>query len=239
VLHQVLSASDADRVRRTLRKLGRHCIRHWVLTGGLAVEVHRLQRGQPASVRALSDIDFIAETFDSIPESLADDFIFRHIHPFDPPGKTLLQVVDVESALRIDVFRACGATLNRSSNLNLPTGMIRLISLEDLIARMARLVLDLAAQVAMPAKHAVDFVHLAELVDTTAVEAAWRDHRKPTHPTSFKETSSLLHALIATRPDLLVTSDYSKDAVVVCTRCVNTHAFRLADPAALRAVLGY
>src|SRR5215475_9367966 len=108
MLYEILSGADANRIVCTLRKLGRHRTRHWVLTGGLAVEVHRLQRGRKASVRKLGDIDFITETFDRIPESLADDFMFRHIHPFDPPGKTLLQAVDAESAVRIDVFRSYG-----------------------------------------------------------------------------------------------------------------------------------
>jgi hypothetical protein len=239
MLYEVLSGADADRVVCTLRKLGRHCTRHWVLTGGLAVEVHRLQRGRTASVRKLGDIDFIADTFDKVPESLADDFMFRHIHPFDPPDKTLLQAVDAESAVRIDIFRAYDAILNRSSDLILPTGIVRLISLEDLIARLARLTLDLTAEKETPAKHALDFLRLMELVDTKAVEAAWRDHRKPAHPATFKETSSLLHAVIATRSYLLITPDYSQDATMVCSRCVNTGRFRLADPTALRAVLGY
>ena len=239
MLHEVLSDADADRVVCTLRKLSRHCTRHWVLTGGLAVEVHRLQRGRTASARKLGDIDFITETFDRVPESLADDFMFRHIHPFDPPGKTLLQAVDAESAVRIDVFRTYTDILNRSSDLILPTGIVRLISLEDLIARLARLTLDLAGKIETPAKHALDFLRLMELVDTNAVEAVWRDHRKPAQPATFKETSSLLHALIATRPYLLITPDYSKNAMTVCPRCVNTNRFRLADPSALRAILGY
>jgi len=116
MLYEVLSGADANRVMCTLRKLGRHCARHWVLTTGLAVEVHRLQRGRKASVRKLGDIDSIAETFDRVPESLTDDFMFLHIHPFDPPGKTLLQAVDAESAVRINVFRAYGAILNRSNS---------------------------------------------------------------------------------------------------------------------------
>src|SRR5262250_544379 len=117
MLYKVLSGADADRVVCTLRKLSRHCTRHWVLTGGLAVEVHRLQRGRTASARKLGDIDFITETFDRVPESLADDFMFRHIHPFDPPGKTLLQAVDAESAVRIDVFRTSLQDKKMSRNL--------------------------------------------------------------------------------------------------------------------------
>ncbi len=81
VFQRFLSVADADRVFHTFRKLGRHDIRRWALTGGLAVEAHRLQRGRVASVRTLNDIDFVAVSFDSIPASLADDFLFRHIHP--------------------------------------------------------------------------------------------------------------------------------------------------------------
>jgi hypothetical protein len=165
--------------------------------------------------------------------------MFRHVHLFDPPGKTLLQLVDADSAMRIDVFRTYGGTLSRSSELDLPMGMVRLIRLEDLIARLARLALDLAEQVPTPAKHTVDFLRLAQLVNATAVEAAWQDHRRPTHPNSFRETSALLHTLIATRSDFLITPEYSKDSEAVCMRCVNTDGFRLADPAVLRAVLGY
>lgn len=64
----------------------------------------------------MNDIDFVTDSFDCIPESLADDFLFRHVHPFDPPGKTILQFIDAESALRVDVFRACGATKFSRSN---------------------------------------------------------------------------------------------------------------------------
>ena len=131
----------------------------------------------------------------------------------------MLQFVDPESVLRIDVFRANGATLSRSSNLDLPSGMIQLISLEDLAARMARLALDLVAEVSVPAKHAADILHLAELVDPTKAETAWLDHRRPGHPISYEESITLLQRLIPARPHLLMTPDYSRDAEVVCPRC--------------------
>jgi hypothetical protein len=141
---QFLAGSDAQRVLSSFRKLARHDIGRWVLTGGLATEIHRLRAGCRPCLRPLNDIDFIADSFDCIPESLADDFLFRHIHPTDPPGKTMLQCIDPESALRIDVFRAYGGTIGRAIEVDLPVGSLRLISLEDLAARMARLALDLA-----------------------------------------------------------------------------------------------
>jgi len=69
MLRQFLSVADANRALRTLRRLGHHDIRGWALTGGLAVEVHCLLRGGWPSLRALNDIDFIAESFGSIPET--------------------------------------------------------------------------------------------------------------------------------------------------------------------------
>jgi hypothetical protein len=187
----------------------------------------------------LNDIDFITDSFDCIPESLADDFLFRHVHPFDPPGRTLLQLIDAESALRVDVFRAYGDAMERASKLALPSGTIQLLSIEDLAARMARLTLDLANEVPTPLKHAADFLRLVALVDASDVETAWLDHRKPEHPASFKEVSRLLQHLITARQNLLITPTYSKNVEEVCLRCRSTSAFRLADPKVILTLLGY
>ncbi len=163
MLSRFSSVADANRVLRTLRKLGRHDIHGWALTGGLAVEVHRLRRGCQPSLRAVNDIDFIADSFDRIPETLGNDFLFRHIHPCDPPNRTMLQLVDPESKLRIDVFRSYGDTMCRTYDLDVAGCLIKLISLEDLTARTARLALDLAAGVPTPSKHATDFICFFEM----------------------------------------------------------------------------
>lgn len=234
-----LTLDDADRAWRTFRKLARHDIGAWALTGGFAIEIHRLRLERDPSPRTLNDLDFIADAFDCIPASLNDDFLFRHVHPLDPPGKTMAQFADPESAVRVDIFRAYGAAMSRTSRMKIPGGTIQLISLEDLIARSARLALDVAAGVPVPSKHASDFLRLVELVDPAAVEAAWRDHRKPAHPTTFAEANRLLRDLIPRRRNLLVTVEYSKDRERVCPRCTPTVAFRLADPKLVRSLLGY
>src|SRR5271166_452070 len=204
---------------RSFRKLARHDIGDWVLTGGTAIE---LRLGLDPATRPLNDIDLIVNSFESIPATLAEDFIFRHIHPFDPPGKTLLQSVDPDTAVGIDVFRAYGGTIQRASPMDLPWGTFQVISLEDLIARAARLALDVAAGVPVPSKHARDFLRLAARAASGDVETAWQDHRKPAHPATFDEASRLLHELIPTRPDLLITPEYSKDTEAVCPRCAPT-----------------
>ena len=239
ILERFLSAEDASRAQCALRTLSRHDISRWALTGGFALEIHRWRLGAEPYVRDLNDLDFIAGSFDCIPDTLAEDFLFRHIHPLDPPGKTMLQCVDPQTAVRMDVFRANGATMSRTTRVDLAGDTIQLISLEDLVARTARLALDLAEGVCVPAKHVRDFLRLAELLDPTEVETAWQDHRRPHHPVSFAEALRQLQDLIPASQNLMITPDYSLDATEVCDRCAPTAAFHLADPRVVISLLGY
>ncbi len=230
----LLSAADADRAMRTFRKLVRHDIRRWALTGGLAVEYHC-----PRGPRDLNDIDFAAPDFDSIPTTLAADFLFRHVHPLDPPGKTMLQFIDHETAIRIDVFRACGGTLRRAVIVNLEFGRLQIVSAADLVAREARLLLDLADGVPVHAKHARDYLRLVESVRPEEMGTTWPEHRRPSHPTEFREVHSLVEGLIRSRADLLTAPEYSRNAGEICPRCQPVAAFPLADPREILALLGY
>jgi hypothetical protein len=238
-MQRFLSIGDSTRAFDTLRKLALHGASQWVLVGGLAVEFHCLRVGHSHAIRHLNDIDFVAPAFECIPETLARDFLFRHIHPFDPPGKTMMQLIDAETSLRVDVFRANGGIMSRAISVDLPSGPLRVISVEDVVAREARLLLDLDANVPVAEKHADDYLRLAELAKSSHVETAWQDHRKPTHPMTFGETNTLVKRLITTRRDLLITPDYSKDAAEICRRCVPTPPFHLADPEVVLALLGY
>jgi hypothetical protein len=76
------------------------------LTGGVAIELHILRLGGKPILRPLHDLDFIAASFDSIPETLGGNLLWRHVHPHDPPGKNMLQRVERETEVRIDIFRA-------------------------------------------------------------------------------------------------------------------------------------
>jgi hypothetical protein len=234
-----LTADDRDRVLGTVRKLSEQNISEWALTGGLAVEMHVQDVGRAPSIRALNDLDFITENFESIPTSLAGKFLFRHVHPFDPPGKIILQLIDADTSLRVDVFRAYGATMSRTVNAELGSIPVRLVSLEDLAARAARLALDLAPGKQVEQKHASDYLRLTPLVDRSHVEVAWRDHRRPSDPMTFQETSSLLRNLIPARSSLLTTADYSQDTCLTCARCLPSPPFELADPELVCSLLGY
>ena len=62
---------------------------------------------------------------------------------------------------------------------------------------------------------------------------------KADHPMKFWETKGLLKGLIATRRNLLISTEYSKDTAEICPRCVQTPPFRLADPNVVLSLLGY
>ena len=109
-----LSSTDAARVSRVLEKFAVRNLRRFALTGSLALETQWIALGHAPHRRALNDLDIVVESFTSIPDTLAQDFLVRHIHPKAPQGKMLIQLVDPEEAVRIDVFRAYGATMARS-----------------------------------------------------------------------------------------------------------------------------
>ena len=198
-----------------------------------------LQHGRPPLLRILNDMDFVVDSFDDIPETLADEFLFRHIHLSDPPGKTLAQLVDPENSLRLDVFRAYGGAMRRAGTVSCRGHLIRVISLEDLVARAARLAFDIAGNIPMPFKYARDFPRLAELINPADVEAAWQDQRRPGHPTTFLEANEVLQLLIPARPHLLITPEYSRNPEEVCPRCASAGKLTLADPHLILSLLGY
>jgi hypothetical protein len=240
VMRWFLSVEDAGRARLTLEKLRRHGLAPLVLTGGFAVELHLLQRGFAAQMRTLHDIDFLAETFASIPATLAEDFLFNQVHPHDPPGKTLMQAVDPATSVRVDVFRAYGEVWSRAEAVEVDGFAVRMITLEDLIARATRLCLNLAAGTPIPAKHARDLLRLLPIADVDRVETVWAEHRKAgQHPESFAEAEALVRDLIVSRRDLLIVPEYLQDADAACSRCEATKAFPLAQGAVILELLGY
>lgn len=239
MLDEFLTAQDVDRASCVLRKLARYHLQHWALTGGLAIEIHSRFAKSGPHIRRLNDLDFIADSFESIPSALGQDFLVVHVHPFAEPGKIMLQLADPDAKLRIDLFRTCGSTMDRAARLDLPTGTVKLVSTADLIARSARLVFDLHEGIPTPCKHATDFLRLSEVVESSQVQQAWRDHRKATQPKIFDDVERLLKSLIPASSTLLVAEEFSTDAARVCASCHPVSTFQLADRDLVLSALGY
>jgi len=234
-----MSSEDSARATHALERLRRHETQQWVLTGGFAMEIHSILHGLQPSIRSLNDIDFVVSSFQYVPESLSRDFLCRHIHPFDPPGKTLAQFIDAETKIRIDVFRAHGSTVKRAQPVELSLGTVLVISVEDLIARLVRLVLQLTQGISVPSKYADDLIRMLKLLNPDAAEPVWLDHRLTQHPTVFREACGIALELIETRPHLLVVPEYSKNTAEPCRRCVSSDRFRVVDPASMLSIMGY
>jgi hypothetical protein len=238
MLKRFLSCNDQGRAQRVIQKLASHDPRSWVLTGGLAVEIHHIKRGAEPVLRPLNDIDFLAASFDRLPGDLHKTFLFRHVHPFDPPGKTMLQAVDADESVRIDVFNDGGVASARAEAITLSGWETKIISIEDLLARTARLTLNIAFGETVPDKHARDFVRLSKLANLQCMEKVWPNHRRENQPPTFREAHELLRGLIPYRQNLLVTPAYSA-AFETCNRCIPAASFPLADPNKLYSILGY
>ena len=231
--------NDANRLARTLRRLAEHDISCWALTGGAAIELHLEERGAARFVRPLHDLDFIAASFDCLPETLGNVLLPRHVHPHDPPGKTMLQAVDPVTAVRVDVFRAYGNEMERARTIVLAEAELRVVAFEDLVARHAQLCCSMLRGHCTAPKYARDLLRMVEVAEPPNIQSIWSEHRKPNDPESFSEVLGLLREIIVSRPDLLVPPNYSTDVAAVCPRCEGTAAFRLADPQQVFALLGY
>ena len=135
----LLHDDDARRAAEVVTALLAHGLR-CALTGGLAIDAQLRVHGRSIEPRALNDIDFVVQDFASIPGSLAASFVSHHVHPAAIDGKTLLQLVDQQHAMRIDLFHALGSTLSRAIRLDSETGELNVLSVEDLVARTTALV---------------------------------------------------------------------------------------------------
>jgi hypothetical protein len=235
---EFLSASDAQRVSLLLEKLSAYGFGGGALAGSLATEAHLLSQGRNTERRPLNDLDFVVESFNSIPGSLADGFLLHHIHPHASEGKLLLQLIDREQALRIDLFRQFGATLTRAVRLKGPTGPLTVIALEDVVARTTALVVGrLRKDKTVALKHARAFLRLTGLGEPCRIDAAWRDHRQ-SELESFHQAAQLAHQFLDLHPELAISERYSAE-VSVCPQCQDDGPFRRARPDIIVEILGY
>jgi hypothetical protein len=151
----------------------------------------------------------------------------------------MFQAVDPETEVRLDVFRAYGSELERAVNVTIAGAAIRMVSIQDIVARHARLNWDLMESKSVAPKFARDFLRLLGYVKTDEMESIWREHRKPHCIESFAETVRQLRRVIASRADLLVPPTYAKDAHQACNRCQEIKAFPLTDRQRILSILGY
>jgi hypothetical protein len=237
VFSALLKSNDAQRASAVVERLLADGFRG-ALTGSLGAEAQLRRHGRPIEWRALNDLDLVVDSFNAIPESLADRFLLHHVHPYAPEGKTLVQLVDVENALRVDLFRAFGATLTRAHVLDEQTGSLPVLAVEDLVARKTGYVCGCLLQGrAIDVKHVRAFTRLTGLGEPAQLIDAWRDHGQEV-PGTLEEATQQANQLLVRRPDLLICETYSAVSTT-CEQCRDFGPFRRAAPEMIVSILGY
>lgn len=225
--------ADADRIAWALATLRRCGLDDFAVAGGVALAIHL----GAASGRhgALNDLDLVVPGPAALPPTLADGLLVVHAHLNARPGRMLLQLADPGTRLRVDLFGSVGDQMARAAPGPPAIGGTRVLSRADLLARLTRILLDLALGEPVAGKHARD--HAALLRDGGGdAGAAWRDHRRDHHPESFEEACGAVRELVRSRGDLLVRAPPGFGRP--CRACSGGRGFRPAPDARIAAVLG-
>ena len=224
----LLNDNDAHRASATVHAVLAHGV-PCALTGGLAIAARLRAHGRLIERRDLNDIDLVVHGFDAIPESIATAFLLHHVHADAVEGKTLLQLIDEATAVRVDLFRAFVNTLTRAAALDDETGGLLVVSVEDLVARTTALVCGaLQRRQAIDPKHARAFTRLLGLGRQPELAAAWNDHRQAV-PGTLEDATREAIRLLHSHAELVVAEKYSA-AVLPCDRC-RTHGLFQPGPA--------
>ena len=238
-LCQPFSGDEGARIVHVLQKLGAHNTHHWAFTGSLALEFHLAQVGAAPRKRRFTDLDFVVDSFDSIPVGLSAHFLFNHVHRTAGQGKLCIQLVEPEAKVRIDVFRTSGETMSRTVNILYDEGRFRMLALEDLAARCSGVALGVLSGASIPAKHLQDLLRSAGHVDSVRVLRAWEDHREAYHPDRFEQAVRLLQSLTDKQRSVFTEGIYETDITAVCQKCSELPQFPLAAKERVWALLGY
>jgi hypothetical protein len=235
-LEPFLTADDARRVCRVLQKL-HACGLDYAVTGGMALET-ALGSGLGRQ-RAFNDIDVVTSGFDTLPPALASAFMISHAHPHRPTGKLAIQLVEPEQRVRVDVFSACGDTLERTRPALIGNLPIKVVAVEDLACRIASEMMCFSRGESVPPKCADDHARAIQVVDMELVEKAWRDQRREIDPLTYAEASVQIVEALKRDTGKLVKPTYSTDTDAVCRHCYNTANFMVASPKSILPILGY
>lgn len=233
----LLHPEDARRTSEVVAAVVAHDLR-CALAGGLAIAAQLRAHGRPAEPKRLGDIDFVVDGFETIPASIARSFLLNHVHPDAAEGKTLLQLIDESHAVRVDLFRAFGNTLRRAHVLDNETGALKVLSVEDLVARTTAMVCGtLRKGRQIDVKHVTAFGRLRGLGAEAGLAVAWNEHRQDV-PGTLDDAVEETIRLLESHPELVVVEEYLPD-IVACGRCRRHGAFQVAQPEKIVEILGY
>jgi hypothetical protein len=227
------------RVRDALARFTRHGPNGLALTGSIALAAQWARLRGERLDRAISDIDFVAASLDTLPASLADDFICPHVHGNAEPGRILAQLVHPGDAVRIDIFRPVGQAVSRATVFRMESSAIAVLSIEDQAARATSLCMKVTRGGAVVAKHVPDFVRLRAVLTPNRIDAVWQEYRREFEPPRFLDAVEQIDAAVRAHPERLIAPEFNRNPDAACPNCAAWGAFHPAEPAQTFRVLGY
>ena len=211
----MFSAGDSARLHHCLTRLLRHLrVDDFAVTGGVAVEMHLAAAGRPGIRSTLGDLDAIARDVDALPPTLTGDFLVSHRHVAGPGvPKSLLQLVDPVTRLRVDCFPDVGGDVAAATRMTFGRSEVRVATAATLLQHKTRTIRKASANDPVDPKHVRDAVALARLCGLPAPSV----------------------------PLYIAPATYGTDVEATCSRCERTRsdAFPLAPKRAILALLGY
>jgi hypothetical protein len=207
-----------DDVHLCLSRLRPHIkLARAALTGGVAIAHHAAARGrqrphEPGAVRG--DVDLVAMRADAVAPSVVGPFIVSHFHRPQPEyAKFLIQLVDVASRLRVDVF-SCDDNVWDDATKDVVAGGFRVLAPERILEHKLAILAQASAERPVDEKHYRDARLLAALCACEIPERA---------------------------PDVFASTVYGHDLTTRCARCDASRdaRFPLAPKQHVYGLLGY
>ncbi|MBD9628008.1 hypothetical protein IB279_34205 [Ensifer sp. ENS06] len=144
------------------------CEIDYAITGGIALEA--ALGTNFGRRRAFNDIDIVVSGFEGLPAILGREFLISHAHPHRPVGKLIIQLVDPSERVRIDIFGACGGTLERAKSALFDDLPVKTVALEDIACRIASEMMCFSRGDTVPPKCADAHERAKQIVDIDLVE---------------------------------------------------------------------
>jgi hypothetical protein len=149
-------------------------------------------------------------------------------------------LVDEEHGTRLDVFTPSTDWLvGRATDLNVGETPLKLISAEDLLAKLLSIAYAVRAERTVAPKYFEHFRSLLTVADLKAARDVWREYREDTQPLEFEEAAKDVERCVTSNPTLLQDSFYSQDIEHACSWCQESDQYPLAALAKIHDILGY
>ncbi|CAN5401833.1 hypothetical protein BH10ACI1_BH10ACI1_34780 [soil metagenome] len=234
-----LKREDAVRCQNSLLKLRRDLKEEIIITGSQASSIHLLENKLQTKIN-LNDIDIVVKDLSVFLPQLTNDFLIRHFHPTREKGKILIMLVDAENKLKICCFTPQTVNvLNRLSDFEFDGLHCKLVSVEDILAKLLGVIYPITRNEAVEEKYYEHFKSLLKIANWDVAKKVWRECRKAQQTLEFEEVFQIIKQKINANPKLLQSFQYSQNINEKCQWCIKSELFPIAPLSEIHKILGY